>query len=136
MQGASTAATEVEAEVPIEQFRALIDPDLNLDLGSVGRVGEAIKALGLRAEVRLRGTGTTASWPARVDRMSEAIDPRTRTVGVVVMVDDPYARARPPEKPPLVKGMYVEVRLCGPARGRGRAPLSAAWSPRLPCRRW
>lgn len=119
MQGDSIAATEVEAEVPIEQFRALIDPDLDLDLGlgSVGRIDEAIEALGLRAEVRLRGAGTTASWPARVDRMSEAIDPRTRTVGVVVVVDDPYARARPPEKPPLVKGMYVEVRLCGPTRG-------------------
>ena len=116
MQGDSIAATEVEAEVPIEQFRALIDPDLDLDLGSVGRVDEAIKALGLQAEVRLRGAGTTASWPARVDRMSETIDPRTRTVGVVVVVDEPYARARPPEKPPLVKGMYVEVRLCGPAR--------------------
>jgi multidrug efflux pump subunit AcrA (membrane-fusion protein) len=35
---------------------------------------------------------------------------------VVVVVDGPYARARPPEKPPLVKGMYTEVRLCAPAR--------------------
>ncbi len=117
MEGDSIAATEVEAEVPIEQFRTLIDPNLDLDLGSVGRVGEAIEALNLRAQVRLRGAGATATWPARVDRMSEAIDPRTRTVGVVVVVADPYGRARPPEKPPLVKGMYVEVRFCGPERG-------------------
>lgn len=116
MQGDSIAATEVEAEVPIAQFRSLIDPARALDFGSVKRVSEAVAALGLRAEVRLRGAGSAASWPARVDRISEAIDPRTRTVGVVVVVDEPYERARPPERPPLVKGMYVEVRLCGPAR--------------------
>ncbi|HUF86692.1 MAG TPA: HlyD family efflux transporter periplasmic adaptor subunit [Thermohalobaculum sp.] len=116
MQGDGIGATEVEAEVPIGAFRALIDPARRPDFAAVERVSEAVAGLGLRAEVRLRGAGAAASWSARVDRVSEAIDPRTRTVGVVVVVDRPYETARPPERPPLVKGMYAEVRLCGPAR--------------------
>lgn len=117
MQGDGIDAAEVEAEVPIEHFRALIDPERRPDFSSLERVSEAIGSLGLTAEVRLRGAGGIARWSARVARISEAIDPRTRTVGVVVSVDRPYENARPPEQPPLVKGMYVEVRLCGPARG-------------------
>lgn len=117
MQGDSTSATEVEAEVPIAAFRALIDPARRPDFESVERVSEAIRKLGLSAEVRLRGAGGAARWEGRVARLSEAIDPLTRTVGVVVVVDEPYARARPPEQPPLVRGMYVEVRLCAPPRG-------------------
>ncbi|MDZ7749440.1 MAG: efflux RND transporter periplasmic adaptor subunit [Halofilum sp. (in: g-proteobacteria)] len=113
------AATEVEAEVPVSQFRAILDPArLPADADPV-RLERLLPRMGLRAEVRLRATGGTepmARWSARVDRISDAIDPRTRTVGVVTVVDDPYANARPPERPPLVKGMYVEVRLCAPAR--------------------
>ncbi|MDZ7828949.1 MAG: efflux RND transporter periplasmic adaptor subunit [Halofilum sp. (in: g-proteobacteria)] len=119
MQGDGVAATEVEAEVPVEQFRAILSPGLRPATGSPVQLGELLPRMGLTAEIRLRGTRGAepmARWPARVDRISDAIDVRTRTVGVVAVVDDPYANARPPEKPPLVKGMYVQVRLCAPAR--------------------
>ena len=116
MHGDDVTASEVEAEVPIARFRALLDPSRLPEIQAVEELNDAIDAMGLRAEVRLRGAETTARWTARVDRLSEAIDPETRTVGVVVVVERPYARARPPERPPLVKGMYVEVQLCGPSR--------------------
>ena len=48
--------------------------------------------------------------------MSDTVDPRTRTVGVIVAVDDPYRRVVPGERPPLVKNMYVEVEIRGRAR--------------------
>ena len=44
------------------------------------------------------------------------MDPRTRTVGVIVSVDDPYGQAESGRRPPLVKNMYVEVEI----RGRPR----------------
>lgn len=116
MHGDDVAASEVEAEVPIARFRALLDPSRLPDIAAVEEINQAIDAMGLRAEVRLRGADTKARWSARLDRLSEAIDPETRTVGVVVVVERPYAEARPPERPPLVKGMYVEVQLCGPVR--------------------
>lgn len=116
MHGDAVAATEVEAEVPLDRFRALLDPDRRPDVASVGRLRELLPAMGLTAEVRLRTAGEPVRWSARVERISEAIDVKTRTVGAVVVVDRPYETARPPEQPPLVKGMYVEVRLCAPAR--------------------
>lgn len=122
MEGDTVSATEVEAEVPVDQFRALLDPARRPpESVAPERLDDLLPRMGLTAEVRLRTPGgrrSLASWSARVDRISDAIDPRTRTVGVVAVVDRPYADARPPEKPPLVKGMYVEVRLCAPARTR------------------
>ncbi len=112
-------ATEVEAEVPLSRFRAILTSDLHRDRRDPAGLDRLLNRMGLSAEVRLRTTGgdeAMARWQARVDRISDAIDPRTRTVGVVVVVERPYADARPPEKPPLVKGMYVEVGLCAPPR--------------------
>ncbi|RDD60133.1 efflux RND transporter periplasmic adaptor subunit [Ferruginivarius sediminum] len=116
MQGDAVAASEVEAEVPVERFRALLDPVRRPATDSVARLRDLLPAMGLTAEVRLRTGGEPVIWDARVDRISEAIDVETRTVGAVVVVERPYERARPPEQPPLVKGMYVEVRLCAPPR--------------------
>lgn len=120
VSGDSVDATEVEAEIPISEFRGILDPQRRpaspLDVTDLDRL---LDAMGLTARVGLRATAglePLATWPARVDRVSGAIDPRTRTVGLIVTVDKPYAKARPPERPPLVKGMYVQVRICAPAR--------------------
>ena len=112
-------ATEVEAELPVSRFRAILTSDLQRDVRAPATLDQLLDRMGLSAEVRLRATGgddAMARWQARVDRISDAIDPRTRTVGVVVVVERPYADARPPERPPQVKGMYVEVGLCAPRR--------------------
>jgi multidrug efflux pump subunit AcrA (membrane-fusion protein) len=53
-------------------------------------------------------------WPARFARLGDGIDPLTRTVDVVVVVDNPYGQAVPGQRPPLTKGMFVEVELRGP----------------------
>ena len=74
------------------------------------------EAAALQAVVRLRTGRGAAEWPARFSRISDTVDRRTRTVGVIVAVDDPYRRIVPGERPPLVKNMYVEVEI----RGRPR----------------
>ena len=48
-------------------------------------------------------------WPARFARTSDTIDPKTRTIGVIVAVDGAYAGAQPGGRPPLTKGMFVEI---------------------------
>ena len=59
-------------------------------------------------------------------RLSDALDPRTRTVGVIIEVDKPYARVQPGRRPPLVKGLFVDVILSGrPQQNRMVIPLSA-----------
>ena len=73
----------------------------------------------LSARVWLRGEGMAVMWEGRVARFSDTIDPQSRTVGVIVEVDEPYGDVQPGIRPPLLKGLFVEVEL----RGRPRPDL-------------
>ncbi len=110
-QADSIEAAEVEAHIPISMMRRL--------MGSVAFSQPEADALDLtdrldfsaiRAEVYLVGA-EAVHWPARVTRVASGLDPGTRTVRVVVMVDEPYRHARPPDRPPLQRDMYVRVHL-------------------------
>ena len=112
----SLDVAEVTAQVPIGTLLTLLPRDLDLPLDPGAIMPRLREVAGLDAIVRLRtGRGDT-EWLARFSRMSDTVDPRTRTVGVIVAVDDPYRQAIPGERPPLVKNMYVEVEV----RGRPR----------------
>ena len=112
----SLDVAEVTAQVPIGTLLTLLPRDLDLPLDPGAIMPRLREVAGLDAIVRLRtGRGDTG-WLARFSRMSDTVDPRTRTVGVIVAVDDPYRQAIPGERPPLVKNMYVEVEV----RGRPR----------------
>ena len=107
---------EVTAQVPVGTLLTLLPRDLDLPVEPGAPMPRLREIVGLDAIVRLRtGRGHT-EWKARFSRMSDTVDPRTRTVGVIVAVDDPYRQAIPGERPPLVKNMYVEVEV----RGRPR----------------
>ena len=112
----SLDVAEVTAQVPVGTLLTLLPRDLDLPLDPGAVMPRIREVAGLGAIVRLRtGRGHT-EWQARFARMSDTVDPRTRTVGVIVAVDDPYRQALPGERPPLVKNMYVEVELRGRAR--------------------
>lgn len=106
---------EVSAQVPIGRVRALVFTEGTMDLSGpdTAPIGDS---LGLSARVWLRGDEFSTYWDGRVARFSDTVDPETRTVGVIVEVDDPYAGVRPGIRPPLVKGMFVEVELLGRPR--------------------
>ncbi len=110
----SLDVAEVIAQVPLSRVLAL----LGSRVGPAPEVGAVIPRLReeLQAVVRLQSGDVTIEWPARFSRMSDTVDPRTRTVGVIVAVDRPYRQARTGGRPPLVKNMYVEVELRGPPR--------------------
>ncbi len=50
-------------------------------------------------------------WPARFERVRENIDPETRTLGIVFVIDNPYEMAIPGQRPPPVRGTFCEVEL-------------------------
>jgi multidrug efflux pump subunit AcrA (membrane-fusion protein) len=75
--------------------------------------------------VRLRLGELTAEWQGRFTRLREQLDPRTRTLGVVVAVDDPYQNMIPGQRPPLFDGMFCEVELRGRAESRIVVPRVA-----------
>jgi hypothetical protein len=93
-----------------------------------GDMAEVLKQLGLSAVVRLHSGKRQIEWKAEVTRV-EGVDSQTRTTGIVVAVKGTYAMIRPGTRPPLVRGMYVEVFLSGPARpGLVIVPRSAIHS--------
>jgi multidrug efflux pump subunit AcrA (membrane-fusion protein) len=101
---------EVPAQMQLEPFRRIIG---SLPVGGEAELlSDKIDLTGIDATARLL-TGGGATWPARVTRVEAGLDPRIRTAQVVIAVDEPYRSARPPDRPPLVKNMYVEVELAG-----------------------
>ena len=100
-----------------------INVQIGLDrLETLGLYGES--GTHSRALVRLQGsTGKWFQWPARLDRNYRRVDPVTRTVGLVIRVDE----ALPEENPvPLLSGMYCQVLLMGePVEGLLAIPREA-----------
>ncbi len=115
----SLDVAEVEAQIPISQFRDMMHASINSNL-PIGIDAQSLslilETIGFEATVRL-GTGDEAvEWPARFSRISDTVDPKTRTIGAVVAVDGAYAKAVPGERPPLSKGMFVEIEIRTRAR--------------------
>ena len=119
---------EVEARVSVADLRDLlrvVSPDsgpLSVDPAEMTQV---LRALDLSAEVRLSLGADDLVWPARVDRIADTVDPKTGTLGVIVQVAGAYAGASPGDRPPLTKGMFVEVTLGGPPVSGIVVPRSA-----------
>jgi multidrug efflux pump subunit AcrA (membrane-fusion protein) len=62
-------------------------------------------------EVSAEFAGAKHIWQGQVMRLGGAIDERSRRVPVVVEIPDPYCVEG--NRPPLVEGMFVEVRILG-----------------------
>ena len=112
----SIDVAEIAAQLAIGQVAPLIRGHADLSALSTEQLSRLPGQFGLSAEVRLRSGEVSATWDARFDRLSETIDPQTRTVGLIVVVEQPYRKAIPGTRPPLTKNMYVEVELRGPAQ--------------------
>jgi len=76
---------------------------------------------GAEAVVRGRIAGEERTWPGRVLRSEGRLDEKTRMLGVVVGVDDPYGT-----RPPLALGLFVRVEILGtPLEEAVRIPRAA-----------
>ena len=111
----SIGVSEVTAQVPLAKLINLVRRGGTVPADASQMMARLPELLSLSAVVRLGG-GVDIEWQARFARVSDTIDPETRTVGVIVAVDNPYRQAIPGVRPPLSKNMYVEVEL----RGRSR----------------
>ena len=104
---------EVEARLPLEDLQRLSPGRVSLGLGVLDSASELLQ--GLSATVRVRSGTWVREWPARLDRIREGVDRRTRSIGVVVAVDDPYGRERV-DQVPLLDGTFCEVEFEGHPR--------------------
>lgn len=123
-------AVEIEARMPLGPMRHLIPREIafaSLAEMPATAIDALPRAFGLEAEVRLAIDGEVTVWPAEIDGATFAIDPQTRTAGLVARVVDPYRQAEPGMRPPLFKDAFVEVVLRAPARaGTLAVPREAA----------
>ena len=103
---------EIEVQIPMNQMSNLLTSTRTIDILNLDPA-EARQAIGLTAEATLKENGVAATWEARFARLSDTLDPKTRTVGVIVEVDKPYANVIPGKRPPLVKGLFVQVVISG-----------------------
>lgn len=110
-RGDGVSAAEAVAQVPVPDFRRVLPgggpgADLLTALreGWLDRIGVQVSLVADPSQI----------WPASIARVEGALDPRARTVPVVVRIEEPYASAAPPLRMPLVPNMRVEITLTGP----------------------
>ena len=105
---------EVEAQIPAADLQKLFrfnEAEKHDASTSPSVLKGAVNSLGLMAKVSLKLGQATIEWPATLERISNTIDQKSGTVGVIVRIDDAYASAELGRRPPLTKGMFVEVNL-------------------------
>lgn len=111
-----TDVVEVEAKFRPEQLRNLLPPKKRLQFQPGITMKKLCKLFDLTVTIRLRSGNWEASWPARFDRIRETVDPRTRVINVVAVIDKPYEKIIPGVRPALIRGMYCEMELRAPSR--------------------
>ena len=121
----SIDTAEILVQMPMARLANLVQSDVvvnaeNADYAEIG------KLIGLSASVQLQQNDDLIEWNAKVARVGHELDPRTRTVDIIIEVDKPYGHIQPGKRPPLVKGLFVDVRLSGrPQMESIVVPLSA-----------
>lgn len=112
------AVSEVEAQYSIariSQFGRTITNGIGGDSFTEQNFRKLAQEASLYAVIRLPSAVLPVEWKGRVVRASDEIAEQTRTVGIVAAVTGSYEQAVPGRRPPLTKGMFVEVELRGPA---------------------
>lgn len=105
-------AVEVIAQLSIKEFSSLlaIVGNQELQLQSPEQIQSQFKHIDLDVNIQLvQGAEKNTMWHGKLVRISEAVDPTTNTIGLVVKIENPYGGILPGKKPPLLKGMFVRV---------------------------
>lgn len=106
---------EIEVQVPMGRMAGLLFGIPKFDIQNIEK-GNIAELLGLDATVLLQRDGLDVKWQAKVVRISEGMDPVSRTIGVIIEVANPYMNTQPGIRPPLSKGLFVDVILSGKER--------------------
>jgi membrane fusion protein, multidrug efflux system len=101
----ATDVAEVRLPLPVEQLAYL---DLSLLPPGGGRTPKA-PAVRLRAEL----AGATHEWTGRIAYTDAEIDAKSRMLGLVAEVRDPYGRGAAAAGVPLTVGLFVEAEIEG-----------------------
>ena len=112
-EGDAVDRVEIKAQVAMSSLRRLFIGRQNMQIDIERLSEEFAELIALDPVVRLDLGNHVAEWKAEFVRFSDTVDPETRTMGVVVAVDNPFDKVIPGYKPPLSKGMFVNVVMRG-----------------------
>ncbi len=102
---------EINARVSIGTLRPLM---ANINETKESEAHQRVPgALSLEAIVRLKTATHTIEWEGVVDRAAGLVDLQTQSIGIIVIVHEPYKQAKPGQRPPLTRNTFVEVELRG-----------------------
>lgn len=111
--GHGMAVMEVEAQLSIHDMQTLAS-----SLGEFERDESGIpqpNTTEIVASIELSSGNLKASWPAKLSRISETVDPNQATAGVILEIQQDYRNLNPTSVPPLVNGMFVRATIEGQA---------------------
>ncbi len=112
-KGDAVDRVEIVAQIALSAIRKLFI-GREAHLPDIARMQSELREFtGFRPRIRMDMGNTVAHWDAEFVRISDEVDPHTRTLGVVVAVDAPLRKAIPGQRPPLSKGMFVQVTVRG-----------------------
>lgn len=121
-----TKTSEIEAQIPMEKMMNLMKSVDQRPSFSTMDMEKLREMLGITALVRLKTGDISVEWDAKLARIDATIDSQTRTLGVIVAVEDSYEKIVFGVRPPLVRNMFCEVELKGrPISGTLVIPRSA-----------
>lgn len=131
-RGDAVQRVEVTAQLAISSLRHLF-LDRQQPIPSIAEMPRNLSAFtGFKPLIRMDLGDRIAEWEAEFVRFSDEVDPNTRTIGVVIAVDQPLQKAVPGIRPPLSKGMFVQVVISGhPQPDRLIVPRSAIRNGRI-----
>ncbi len=112
-KGDGTDQIEVVAQLSLETLSPLFLEHDKKGPSEIELTEGLAEYTGLNPQLELDMGRTTARWQARFVRFTDRYDSETRTIGVVVALDNPLQQIIPGERPPLSRGMFVRVRLQG-----------------------
>jgi RND family efflux transporter MFP subunit len=109
----SLKVIEIEARFPPERLRPILTRmKFNTEMPQeVSAMATMRDIFNVSAKVRISGFKELEPWPARFDRVRESVDQQTRTIGIVVAIDEPYKMVIPGRRPLLTKDLFCEVEL-------------------------
>lgn len=104
---------EVKAELSVQDMRTLVSSFLS-DTQPLSM--PSIEQFDIQAEVVFQSGGNRFSWPAKVTRVSDTVNPNQGTIGVYLEVEQDFHQLDLLTRPPLTKGMFVSANLYGQSR--------------------
>ncbi|MEL6712726.1 MAG: hypothetical protein AAFP86_03085 [Planctomycetota bacterium] len=115
LEGDGIEVAEVRVALSVDDARRLLPPARREALLQHADTAVPWEELGIDATVRFASGGSEPAWTARLARVAGFTDVGTRTVTFVAAVDDAYRGAAASGRPPLARGMFVEVTFTGDA---------------------